>query len=168
MMTKLRIRRALYGQYRRPVDEKGRISIPAEFRPILQGQRGSFFLNRGFERCIMGYPEEKWERVLELVSRAPLDNTNTRRFKRTFFSGAKEVSCDQQGRILIPQALAQYAGITREVAIVGLSDFIEIWDAEAWDKWLEQSMDSYEKMAEKLVQPATSENKGQDETAAST
>ncbi|NQT84432.1 MraZ N-terminal domain containing protein, partial [bacterium] len=65
MMTKLRIRRALYGQYRRPVDEKGRISIPAEFRPILQGQRGSFFLNRGFERCIMGYPEEKWERVLE-------------------------------------------------------------------------------------------------------
>jgi len=162
------IRRALYGQYRRPVDEKGRVSIPAEFRPILQGQRGTFFLNRGFERCIMGYPEEKWEAVLGLVNGTPLDNSNTRRFKRAFYSGAKEVSCDQQGRIPIPQALMEYAGISREVVIVGLSDFIEIWDAEAWDKWLEESIDSYEKMAEKLVQSATPEQEARDNTAAST
>ncbi len=162
------IRRALYGQYRRPVDEKGRISIPAEFRPILHGQRGSFFLCRGFERCIMGYPEEKWERVLEMVNGGALDDLNTRNFKRAFYSGGKEVSCDQQGRILIPQALVEHAGITKEVVIIGVSDFIEIWDAEAWDKWLEQSMDSYEKIAEKLIQSAAPAKGVQDETATST
>ncbi len=164
-MNPTRIKRALYGQYRRPVDEKGRISIPAAFRPILHGQRGSFFLNRGFERCIIGYPEEKWERVLDLVNGAALDNTNTRWFKRAFYSGAREVSCDQQGRILLPQALVEHAGLTKEVVIIGLSDFIEIWDAEAWDKWLEQSMNSYEKMAEKLIESATSGKEGRDETA---
>jgi len=164
------IKRALYGQHKRPIDEKGRVSIPAEFRPILHGERGSFFLNRGFERCIMAYPEKKWERVLDLVGAAPLDDTNTRWFKRTFYSGAREVSCDQQGRILIPQALMDYAGISKEkeVVIVGLSDFVEIWNAEAWDKWLEQSVESYEKMAEKLIQSAAPPREGQGETAATT
>lgn len=167
-MCSTRTKRALYGQYRRPVDEKGRISIPAAFRPILQGQRGSFFLCRGFGRCIMGYPEEKWERVVDLVNATALEDSNTRKFKRAFFSGAKEVSCDQQGRILIPQALVEHAGITKEVVIIGVSDFIEIWDAQVWDKWLEESMDSYEKTAEKLIRSATPEKEGRDETAAST
>lgn len=167
-MPSLNVKRALYGEYKRPVDDKGRVSMPVEFRAILQGQRGSFFLNRGFERCIMGYPEEKWEKVLDLVNTAPLDDTRMRKFKRTFYSGAKEVSCDSQGRILVPQPLMEYAGITRQVVIVGLSDFIEMWDAEAWEKWLEQSIEQYEKMAEELVQQATPETKGQEEKATST
>ena len=134
------------------MDEKGRVSIPADFRPILLGERGSFFLNLGIERCIVGYPEEKWDRVVGLVNAVPLDNANTRWFKRAFFSGAKEVSCDQQGRILIPQALMEYAGITKEVVIVGVSDRIEIWDADAWDKCIEESMGAYGKTAEKLTE----------------
>jgi MraZ protein len=163
-MATPRIKRALYGEYRRPVDEKSRVSIPAEFRPILHGQRGSFFLNRGFERCVMGYPEEKWDRVLDLVSAAPLDDQNMRQFKRAFYSGAREVSCDQQGRVVIPQSLMEYGAVGREVIIVGLSDFIEIWDAEAWGKWLEQSMESYEKTAEKLIQSASQTKEGSQET----
>jgi MraZ protein len=164
-MSSSRIRRPLYGEYRRPVDEKGRVSVPAEFRPILQGERGSFFLNRGFEKCIMGYPERKWERVLDLVDDVSLDDRNTRWFKRTFYSGAREVSCDQQGRVLLPQVLAKYAGISKEVVIVGLSDFIEVWDAEAWDSWLAQSMDSYEKIAEKLIESAAPGKESTNETA---
>ena len=146
--------RAFYGQYRHSIDEKGRLSIPADFRPILLGERGSFFLNRGFEWCIMGYPEEKWQRVLGLVNAVALDDTNTRWFKRMFFSHAKEVSCDRQGRILIPQPLTEYAGITKEVVIVGVSDFVEIWDAATWDQSLQKTMDAYGKMAEKVIQSA--------------
>ncbi len=166
-MCSATIRRALYGEYRRPVDDKGRLSIPVEFRAILQGQGGSFFLNRGFERCIMGYPEEKWGKVQDLVNKAPLDDTKMRKFKRTFYSGAKEVSCDSQGRILVPQVLLQHAGITREAVVVGVSDFVEIWDAQAWQSWLEESIDSYEKMAEELVQQATPDKQGQEEEATS-
>jgi MraZ protein len=118
----------------------------------------------------MGYPEEKWDRVLDLVNQAPLDSTNTRHFKRRFFSGAREVSCDAQGRILIPQALMNYAGISkeRETVIVGLSDFIEIWDAQAWDKWFEESTESFEKTAEKLIESASPTREGPEETVGGT
>jgi len=116
----------------------------------------------------MGYPEQKWEQVLDWVSTAPLEDANRRWFKRAFFSGAEEVSCDQQGRIRIPQGLLKHANISEEVVIIGVSDFIEVWDAPAWDKWLEQSMKNYEEMAEKLIQSATSGKEGPDEAATST
>jgi MraZ protein len=99
------------------------------------------------------------------VDDVSLDDRNTRWFKRTFYSGAREVSCDQQGRVLLPQVLAKYAGISKEVVIVGLSDFIEVWDAEAWDSWLAQSMDSYEKIAEKLIESAAPGKESTNETA---
>jgi MraZ protein len=144
--------RAFYGQYRHSVDEKGRVSVPADFRPLLMGERGGCFLNRGFEGCIMAYPEGKWGRVLELVNARPLDDENTRWFKRAFFSGAKEVSPDQQGRILLPPFLKEYAGITRDVMIVGMSDYVEIWDADTWEASIKEHMPEYGKSAEKMVQ----------------
>jgi len=152
--------RAFYGQYRHSVDEKGRVSIPAAFRYLLMGQRGSFFLNRGFEGCIMAYPEEKWGRVVELVNSVPLDDENMRWFKRQFFSGAKEVSTDQQGRVLLPQFLKDHAKITAEVVVVGVADYVEIWDAPTWDKSVEEKMSTYARSAEKVIRSAVA-GKGQ-------
>jgi MraZ protein len=146
--------RAFYGQYRHSVDEKGRVSIPAAFRYLLLGQRGSFFLNLGFEGCIMAYPEEKWSRVVRLVNEIALDDENTRWFKRQFFSAAKEVSTDQQGRILLPQFLKDYATITTDVVVVGVADYVEIWDAATWDKSVEERMSSYARTAETLIRSA--------------
>ncbi len=158
-MTAARPIRAFYGQYRHSVDEKGRVSVPADFRPLLMGERGSCFLNHGFEGCIMAYPEEKWERVLELVNERPLDDENTRWFKRAFFSGAKEVSADGQGRILLPPFLKDYAGISRDVVVVGMSDYVEFWDAETWEKSIKERMSDYGKSAEKMIESAVSGKK---------
>jgi len=113
----------------------------------------------------MAYPEEKWDRVLELVNARPLDDENTRWFKRAFFSGAKEVSCDQQGRILLPQFLKDYAGITTDVVIVGVSDYVEIWDAETWEKSIEERMGEYGKSAEKMVESAVRGKKPSEEAS---
>jgi MraZ protein len=153
-MTMTTPTRAFYGQYRHSVDEKGRVSIPAAFRYLLMGQGGVFFLNRGFEGCIMAYPEEKWARVAELVNAVPLDDENTRWFKRQFFSGAKDVSTDQQGRVLLPQFLKDHANIATEVMIVGVGDYAEIWDAPTWDKFADEKKSTYARSAEKVIQSA--------------
>lgn len=146
--------RAFYGQYRHSIDEKGRVSIPSAFRYLLMGQRGSFFVNRGFEGCIIAYPEEKWDGVVQMVKSIPLDDENTRWFKRQFFSAAKEVSTDQQGRVLLPQFLKDYAKIATDVVVVGVADYVEIWDAQTWDKAVEERMSSYARVAETLIQSA--------------
>jgi MraZ protein len=153
-----------YGQYRHSVDEKGRLSIPADFRPMLLGDEGQFFINRGFEGCIMAVPERKWERVRKRVNAAAIENEKIRWFKRTFFSGVKKVSCDQQGRILIPQFLMEYAKITKEVVIIGISDSIEIWDAETWNTLFEQHIGQYEQMAEQFTQPGAPEEATEQDT----
>lgn len=166
-MTVITTTRAFYGQYRHSVDEKGRVSIPAAFRYLLMGQRGSFFLNRGFEACIIAYPEEKWGRVVDMVNSAPLDDENTRWFKRQFFSGAKEVSTDQQGRVLLPQFLKDHARITSDVVVVGVADYVEIWDAATWDKSVEERMSSYARAAERVIQSAIAGRKPVQEGSAS-
>ncbi len=157
-------KRAFLGQYRHSVDEKGRVSIPADFRPLLLGERGSFFVNWGVERCVMAYPEDKWEQIVEMVNAVAIEDENTRWYKRAFFSGAREVSCDQQGRILIPQPLMEYARITKEVVIVGVSNRVEIWDAETWDASLPQALNEYGKRTERMTHSSPPTKSRPDET----
>jgi len=156
--------RAFYGHYRHSADEKGRVSIPAEFRPLLLGDRGSFFINRGVEQCIAVYPEEKWARVLAESNISALDNTNTRWFKRGFFYDAKEISCDQQGRILLPQDLMEYAGIKKDVIVIGMSDYVEIWDAAVWEECSKKAMAEFAGRMEEMSR-LESTRKHPDQTA---
>ena len=79
-------------------------------------------------------------------------DASVRSFKRTFFSGASPANCDKQGRINIPQNLIDHAGIKRDVVVVGVSDWVEIWDAALWDAYLKKSLESFEKSAEKLTE----------------
>jgi MraZ protein len=109
------------------------VSIPAEYRSLLVGERGTFFINRGVEKCIVAYPEQKWDRSVAESGIATFDDANTRWFKRLFFFNAREITCDQQGRILVPQDLMDYAGVKKEVLIIGMSDYVEIWDVQVWE-----------------------------------
>ncbi|MEE8360362.1 MAG: cell division/cell wall cluster transcriptional repressor MraZ, partial [Candidatus Omnitrophota bacterium] len=74
-----------------------------------------------------------------------------RRFNRLFFSGAVEVVPDGQGRILLPKYLKDYAGIKKDVVVTGISNRIEIWDKVQWNKFYEDTKDSFEDTAEKLM-----------------
>ena len=67
-----------------------------------------------------------------------------------FYSGAQAATCDKQGRVGLPQNLIEYAGLKRDVVLVGLSDGVEVWDAETWDAQLAESLDSFEETARKL------------------
>ncbi len=125
--------------YERTIDEKGRIIIPPKFRKELGEE---FIISRGLERCIYIYPMEKWKELSEKISSLPLEKKDVRIYQRFIFSSALEVKIDSQGRISIPKALRDYAGIKREVIMVGVSSRIEIWDKEKWEKLNEELEDS--------------------------
>jgi MraZ protein len=74
-----------------------------------------------------------------------------RKFNRLYFSGAVEIAYDKQGRILIPQYLKDFALIKREVAVIGVSNRIEIWSKEIWSEFYSVSRDAFEEISEKLI-----------------
>lgn len=118
------------GEYKHSMDDKGRLFIPAKLREAL-GKH--FYISKGFDRCLMIYDEAQWAQFSAKLNALSMGQAKNRDIKRFFFSGADELTCDRQGRVLLAASLRQYAGIARDTVIVGVGDKAEIWAAEAWD-----------------------------------
>jgi len=118
------------GEYLHTVDNKGRVALPAKFREML-GPR--FMVARGLDQCLTVYPSEEWGHVLETVKGLPQNQKEARAYARYFLSGAMEVDPDKQGRIGLPQSLREYAGISKDVYVLGVGNRVEVWDKAAWD-----------------------------------
>ncbi|CAM4279478.1 division/cell wall cluster transcriptional repressor MraZ [Jeotgalicoccus halotolerans] len=136
------------GEYKHNLDTKGRIIMPSKFRELLDGQ---FVITRGLDRCLFAYTEEEWSRIEEKLKTLPLTKKDARKFTRLFFSGAAAVEIDKQGRINIPQNLREYAGLTKDCTVIGVSSRIEIWDSAAWEDFYTESEDNFEDIAEDLI-----------------
>jgi MraZ protein len=119
------------GQYFYTLDSKGRLIIPSRYREHLQCE---VVVTRGLDRCITLYPIAVWKEIADKVTALPITDRRGRALRRIFFSDANKIELDRQGRILLPERLRKFAGLTTttEVAIVGLDRFIEIWNPEAW------------------------------------
>lgn len=124
------------GEFFHSFDEKGRVNFPAKLREELGEQ---FVITKGLDGCLSAYSMEKWERISKIVDGLP--QAKARNLKRFMFSSATFVNPDKQGRILVTQTLRTYANITKDVAVIGASDHVEIWDREAWAT-LNAEMDS--------------------------
>lgn len=122
----------LLGEYSHNLDVKGRVSIPAKFREDLGH---TFIVTKGLDNCLFAYSKEEWKTFEEKLKSLPLTNMNARNFIRFFFSGATECEIDKQGRINIPQNLREYASLSKDVYIIGVSTRVEIWDKEKWDNY---------------------------------
>ena len=122
----------LLGEYRHNVDVKGRVSVPSKFRGDL-GQ--SFIVTKGLDNCLFMYSKSEWETFENKLKALPLTNNDARSFMRFFFAGATECEVDKQGRINIPQLLREYAGIKKDVVIVGVSTRAEICDSSKWEEY---------------------------------
>ncbi|MEY8559520.1 division/cell wall cluster transcriptional repressor MraZ [Jeotgalicoccus halotolerans] len=136
------------GEYKHNLDTKGRIIMPSKFRELLDGQ---FVITRGLDRCLFAYTEEEWSRIEEKLKTLPLTKKDARKFTRLFFSGAAAVEIDKQGRINISQNLREYAGLTKDCTVIGVSSRIEIWDSAAWEDFYTESEDNFEDIAEDLI-----------------
>lgn len=141
-----------YGEHDHTIDRKGRLIIPSRFREVMKEHYTERLIaTRGLDHCLFLFPEDEWRTQESRFRSLSFTKQEARRFNRFFFSGAAELNCDRQGRILIPPYLKEYAGIKRDVIVVGVSNRIEVWDKEEWKKIYEQGKDSYEQIAEKLL-----------------
>ena len=141
-----------YGEYEHTLDNKGRVIIPAKFREIFKEHYAEkFYLTRGLDQCLFVFTEEVWKLQEKRFREISFTKGEARRFNRLFFSGACDVVCDKQGRILIPDYLKDYAGIKEDMVIIGVSDRIEIWAKEKWKSFYDQNKGSFEDLAEKLI-----------------
>lgn len=141
-----------YGEYEHSLDAKGRVIIPAKFREIFKERYvEKFYLTRGLDQCLFVFTEETWRIQEKKFRELSFTRTDARKFNRLFFSGACEVVCDKQGRILIPEYLKSYAEIKLQVMIIGISDRIEIWSEEKWKSFYDGHKGEFEDLAEKLI-----------------
>ena len=141
-----------YGEYLHSIDRKGRLILPAKFREVAKANfMEKFFITRGLDKCLFMFSEEEWKAQENKFKAIPFTKQQSRTFNRLYFSGAVEIIPDKQGRILIPQYLKDFAEIKRDVMIVGVSNRIEIWAKDKWQEFYGSSRESFEEIAEKLM-----------------
>ena len=137
----------LLGEYFHNIDAKGRIILPSKFRSEL-GER--FIVTKGFDGCLYGYSVDEWKNIEDKIKTLPqVTGKDVRNFTRFFFSNAIECEIDTQGRILISSSLREFAELSKEVAIIGVSSRIEFWNKAKWQSFSDNqdADDIAEKMA---------------------
>ena len=135
------------GTYTPRLDDKGRLILPAKFRHQLSS---GLVMTRGQERCLFVFPVEEFRRMHDQVRQAPVTSKQARDYLRVLLSGAHDDVPDKQGRLSIPAPLRSYAGLDRDVAVIGAGTRVEIWDAGAWEVYLEEQVSNYADTAEEV------------------
>jgi len=141
-----------YGEFEHSLDKKNRVIIPAKFREAVRNNFvEKFFITRGLDGCLFVFTESEWRRQEQKFKALSFTKIEARRFNRLFFSGASEIVCDAQGRVLIPQYLKEFAQIDKDVLIIGVANRIEIWSKHSWKEFYENTRETFEDTAEKLM-----------------
>ncbi len=130
------------------LDEKGRLILPAKYRDQMSD---GLVVTRGQERCLFIYPMAEFVKVAQGLQAAPTTNRSARDYLRVFLSGASDEVPDRQGRFTIPANLRQYAGLDREVTVIGTGSRLEVWDTAGWNTYLAASEQSFADIAEEVV-----------------
>ena len=118
------------GEYSHNIDAKGRMIVPSKFREQLGDE---FVVTKGLDGCLFVYPNEEWQNIEEKFRNVPLTSKDARKFSRFFFAGATTCEVDKQGRILLPAALREFAGLEKDVVLVGVGSRVEIWSKDKWE-----------------------------------
>ena len=144
---------AFSGKYYYTIDPKGRIIIPAPFREIISSNYSPklYIVNAAFDKCLHIYPQEEWNRLEEKVRQLPKMQEEVRFFMRRVIASAQEAEIDKQGRILIPAAHREDAGLRSDIVIVGQIEKVELWDRTEWDAVVDTSKIDKKAVEEKLA-----------------
>jgi MraZ protein len=139
------------GEYDVPIDDKGRIFVPAEFRKKLPPEANeTLVVVRGFDHCLTAYPQHVWEETANKLLRLRQTERKNRVFIRSMLSQAAEVRMDRQGRASIPRKLLDRADIGDQMVVIGALDKLEFWNPEGWRQFLDEADPAMEEVAESL------------------
>ena len=137
----------LIGEFRHSLDDKKRVAVPRAFR----GELGKkVVITRGLDNCLFLYPKSEWQKMSEKLSALPMGQANSRGFNRFVFSGASEAEIDALGRILIPDFLKKFAGLSSKLVVAGVNNRVEIWDEARWDEHTRAIEREADRLAEQL------------------
>jgi MraZ protein len=137
----------LIGEYTHTIDEKNRISLPARFRKEL-GKK--VVVTHGLDTCLFIYSLTEWSTISTKLASLGMGQADTRGFVRFMLAGAVEVEVDGSGRILIPDFLKSFAGLSEKVVFTGVHTRLELWNEQTWTEYKRQIERDANQMAEKL------------------
>lgn len=138
----------LLGTHTPKLDEKGRIILPARFRDELQG---GLVITRGQENCLFVFSSAEFAAVHDKIRQAPLTSIDARNYLRVFLSGASDELPDKQGRVTVPVALREYAGLEKDLVVIGVGSRAEIWNAKAWAEYLIKQESTFANVATEVI-----------------
>ena len=118
------------GEYQHTVDGKGRMVLPRKYRDRLDE---GCVVTIGQEKCLFVFPMDEFNEEVERMGRLPRTDRRARNFTRAFFAGASDQTPDRQGRVQLTEKQRRYAGLGKDVTVVGVAERIEIWDTETWN-----------------------------------
>src|SRR3954452_21823814 len=127
------------------MDDKGRLFLPAKYREELSG---GLVITKGQERCLYVFPVEEFERITTALRDAPVTAKAVRDYSRVFFASASDEIPDKQGRIPIPAAVRNAAGLDRDCAVIGANTRLEIWAPTAWETYLSEQEPQFSDLSE--------------------
>lgn len=136
------------GTYAPKLDEKGRVILPAKFREELAG---GMVVTRGQDRCLYVFSQREFESVVEKMRQAPVSSKQSRDFQRIFLSGASQEIPDKQNRITLPAALRDFAGLDRELTVIGAGSRAEIWDTDTWNNYYSETESDFVNTTEEVI-----------------
>ncbi len=120
------------GTYTPKIDDKGRFFLPAKFRDELGS---GLVIAKAQERCLAIFTESEFQREAEKALIASSKSRKARGYQRMLASGASTEVPDRQGRVTVPQLLRAYAGLDKEIAVIGAFNRVEVWDLATWEAY---------------------------------
>ena len=135
------------GEYDHNLDDKGRLAVPKKFRADLMT---GAVVTRGLDNCLFLYTKIEWGKLAEKLAALPFAQANTRAFARLMLAGAMDVEVDKQGRIMLPEYLRVYAGISKEIVVAGLYNRLELWDSTKWAEYKKRTEAESNEIAEQM------------------
>ena len=139
------------GEYRNSLDDKGRFLIPSRIRNGIEGN--ILILTRSVDRCLWIFSPDEWEKISQLImGTSSMFSKRTRSMQRRIIAPAQECEIDKSGRITIPPTLREYAGLEskKEAIILGVQNYMELWDVDSYNSYLLDSEDDFLEAAEDL------------------
>lgn len=129
------IMKMFLGEYQPNLTDGSRLALPKKLREQILGDE--VVLSRGFEKCIFVYDKQDWINESQKQIDNPITDSKTRDLRRYMFAGAVDSKLDSQGRIVVPANLLSYAGLEKNITVIGAGDHIEIWNTENWNEYFE-------------------------------
>ncbi len=140
------------GEFDCKLDAKGRMMIPVGLKKQLpEAVNEGLVINRGFEKHLVIYTRKEWNKIVDDLSKLNQYEKKTREFIRYFTRGASELSLDSAGRVLLPKALLEYAGISADVVLACQFNKIEVWAQDAYEAQMDNEPENFANLAEEVM-----------------